>query len=104
MTWQEATVAVGAFVTVAGFVWGAIRTRRTDALTERSGVLTEARAGTIQRWEELESINAILRADNAALREEARHDQARMDRLEEKVDALQMELARMKRKFGENGP
>lgn len=104
MTLPDALVALGAISTLAGLVYGFIRTHRSDAVVERSGVLTENRSGTIQRWEELEAINKVLREDNVALRDERKEHRARLDALEAKLDAVESQLARMQRKYGENGP
>lgn len=78
------------------------RTKKSDAVVERSGIADEEKAGEIQRWEQLEKINTALRADmvecrayNSRLLEDKRLDQTRMDKMDDKIDALTLELARV---------
>lgn len=52
----------------------------------------------------IESIISNLQEDNKALREELKYEQTRIDALESKIDQLKLELIRMQRKYGENGP
>lgn len=104
MTWAERFSFAGIILTAAGLIWQQGRTKKTDAVAEKTGAATAKRAGQLQRWEELESLNERLREDNQALREDKRELIARMDRMDDEIDILKQELARMKRKFGENGP
>lgn len=64
--------------------------QKKDAAAIRSGVASNGRAGIDQLIDNLQEDNLHLRTDNRELTKER--------------DALKMEVARLVRKYGENGP
>lgn len=72
------------------------RSRQVDAVSERTGIATETRAGQIETREGQESLIANLQADNALFRQELKD-------LKIAFAALEREVNRLYRKYGESG-
>lgn len=121
MTVMEIATLVTAIGSIGGLFLLHQRTKKSDAVVERSGIADEKKTGQIQRWEELESINERLHADNAVLRADKIRLEDRMDKMEAAMDemetkmfakidaqaatikALELELARVNKLVKENG-
>lgn len=103
MTAIEMAPWAGFAVTLAGLIMLHLRTTKSDAEVVRSGVTDEEREGSLRGRVQLESMNAILREDNTALREDKRELIVRGDKLEDENDILKMEVARLRKRYGVNG-
>lgn len=104
MTVIEISTLGGLIISGAVAWWGYKRTRKSDAVSEQSGVATETRAGTQQI---IDGLNTLIDQyqEGAALHKEAMHYlQERLDAVLAENTTLKMELARIRHKYGENGP
>lgn len=104
MSWETTGVAVAA--PVLGFAaayLGYRRSRSVDRVTEQSGLTTESRAGTAQIIEGLNQFVDQLQEGHQSFREDIRYLTARLDACGAEREELRRELARLRRKYGDNG-
>lgn len=103
--WQEPVViavAVGIpSATVA--IWGLIRSRRVDKISEQSGIASNKTAGVAQTIEAMRVHIAGLNDFIVILQASGRVKDEDIRILTKQRDALQKELNRMYRKYGDNG-
>lgn len=108
MSWEQAQVGIP--TAVAAIVVAAIvnkRSRHVDKTAADIGVTAESRAGTQQLVDNLQNDNKVIRAE---AREAAAEARAMITELHSKLDTcltiqieMRDELARLRRKYGENG-
>lgn len=90
MSWAEILAAATAAL-VAVFAY--VRSKRTDAVTERSGVMANGRAGVAQAMEAMEATIETLHEDRVAARLESQQERAD---LRAEIAALKTEIAELK--------
>jgi len=97
------TVITVAPIVVAGAVawWGYRRSIRVDAVSEKSGVATETRAGTQQIIDGLNTLIDQLQEGALAHRETITFLTSRLDAILVENEGLKRELARLRKKYGE---
>lgn len=104
MTWQTVIdalpVAVPALVIA---LFQLRRSRQVDAVAEKSGVAANGRAGTAQIIEGLKTLVEALQSDNDDFREDIKALVIRLDVITVERDALKLEVARLRKKYGDNG-
>lgn len=79
------------------------RSRTVDQISAASGIAADGRAGVAQVISALESLNDQLQEDNAVFREQLKHQAERFERCWQEREELKRELARLRRKYGDNG-
>lgn len=79
------------------------RSRQVDAVAEKSGVAANGRAGTAQIIEGLKSLVEALQLDNDNFREDIKALIIRLDVITTERDTLRLEVARLRKKYGDNG-
>lgn len=98
------TVAlVGATVSLAIGILGHRRSKKVDATSAQSGVATDHRAGTAQVLEGLNTLIDQLQEDNTGFRAEIKALVVRLDAVSAERDALKLEVARLRKKYADNG-
>lgn len=104
MDWGDVTqaVAIGLPATILGYL-AYRRSRRVDAVAEQSGAVTETRAGTEQIIQGLNDLIDNLQTDNKTFRDDIRYLTLRLDTIAAERDRLKKEVARLRRKYGDNG-
>jgi len=92
-------------VVVAGAVawWGYRRSIRVDAVSEKSGVATETRAGTAQIIDGLNLLVDQLQEGTASHRETIRFLTERIDKVLAENAELRLDNARLRKRYGVNG-
>ena len=104
MNWQATIIGVAAPVAALALgVLGYQRSRHVDRISEQSGVATDTRAGTAQIIEGLNGLIDNLQEDNKEFRADIRACALRLDTITTERDGLKRELARLRRRYGENG-
>jgi uncharacterized coiled-coil protein SlyX len=104
VTFWEIVLAGLPILIGAAIAWsGHRRSKRVDAVSEQSGVATEARAGTAQIIEGLNQLIDQLQEDYREARLELRAMVLRLDALAKERDALTLDLARLRKRYGVNG-
>lgn len=103
MSWEQVTGGVGVIGGIAIGYLSHRRSRKVDAVSEQSGIAADTRAGVAQAFEELTSLARLVQDDNQAFRDDLKQCNARFEGLTMKYDALNRQLVRMHRKYGENG-
>lgn len=78
------------------------QSRKVDAVAEQSGVATETRAGTAQIIEGLNNLVDNLQEDNKVFRDELKYLTQTLGAVVLERDELRKEVARLRRKYGEN--
>ena len=103
MDWEP--VITAAPIVVAGVVawWGYRRSIRVDAVSEKSGVATETRAGTAQIIDGLNSLVDQLQEGTASHRETIKFLTERIDRVLAENVELRLDNARLRKRYGVNG-
>lgn len=76
------------------------RSRKVDALSAQSGVAVENREGLALIIAGLNSHIDNLQDDNKSFRDDIRFLTSRLDAIQDERDLLKLELARMRRKYG----
>lgn len=105
MFWDSPVVS-GIAVGIPSFIIGFLVYRRSvkvDKISEQAGVASDKTAGIAQAFEGLRQHIAGLNAFIAILQADARIDKEDIKSLTAQRDALQKELNRMYRKYGDNG-
>jgi len=103
MSWEQVIGGTGtAVVALAIGVMTYRRSRAVDAVSEQSGAVTEARAGTSQIIDGLNGLVDALQDDNKNFREDIRLLTARLDACFADREQLRLEVARLRRKYGDN--
>jgi len=103
VTWPEIFAGVGAITTALALYWGYKHTKRADAVTEKSGIATETREGTLMV---IDGLNALIDQWQEAWevgRDTSRYLQERLDEALAVIDVLKKENAMMKKRYGING-
>lgn len=98
MNWGEVLIAsiVGLpSITIAVLAYR--RSRKVDAVSEKLGITANGRAGTAQIIEGLNSLIDQLQEENGRLRIEATNRATRLE-------SMTLEIARLRKRYGENGP
>lgn len=104
MSWESAaTGGVSAAVALTLGVLTYRRSRRVDAISAQTGAADATRAGTAQIIEALNGLVDNLQEDNRGFRDDIRHCGTRLEALTNERDELRRELARLRRKYGDNG-
>lgn len=104
MSWEQAGVAAAAGVPALALgVLAYRRSRHVDAVAQQAGMVDSTRAGTAQIIEALNGLVDNLQEDNRSFRDDIRHCGTRLEALTNERDELRRELARLRRKYGENG-
>lgn len=97
MDWSQLFLGLGLAVPATGIAYLGLRqSREKDAAAVRSGLLSNHRDGTGQVIGGYEGLVNQLQEEN--IRCQARLDASNADR-----DGLRLELARLRRKYGDNG-
>lgn len=100
MNWAAITAVVGTF---GGVVLGWLsyrRSRQVDARSAQLGVTSETRAGTDQIIAGLNALIDQLQESESVKREDVRYLTARLDACIAGSEALKVELARLRKKYG----
>lgn len=105
MDWGEVWKAliIGAPAAALGYL-AFRRSQKVDSVSEQSGIATQASAGIAQIQSSLNDLVDSLQEDNKAFREDIKYLTARLDACNTERDQMRIEIARLKRKYGENGP
>lgn len=105
MDWNQLWMGLGLAIpaTVLG-VLGYQRSRKVDAVSAQSGVASDSREGTAQVIAGLNSLIDQLQEDYTGARADIKALKERVEAVILERDALKVEVARLRRKFGENGP
>lgn len=93
---------VGAAVSLTIAFLGHRRSKLVDATSAQSGVASNHRAGTAQVLEGLNDLVDQLQEDNQSFRLDIKDLAARLNVVTLERDALKLELARLRRKYGDN--
>jgi len=104
MDWGQ--VAMALLIGAPSFALGYLalqRSKRVDAISAQSGVVTDARAGTSQIIEGLNRLIDNLQEDNQSFREDIRHLTIRIDALTAERDELRTRLNRLARRYDDSG-
>lgn len=104
MNWDQLWVGLGLAVpaTLLGYL-GLRRSQKVDADAARSGLFFNHREGTAQVIEGLRGLIEDLQDDNESFRADVRYLTDRLDAVTAERDALKLEVARLRRKYGDNG-
>jgi peptidoglycan hydrolase CwlO-like protein len=78
------------------------RSRKVDAVSEQSGASSNHRAGTAQVIEGLNELIDNLQEDNKGFRADIRYLTDRLDTITKERDLLKLEVARLKKRYGNN--
>lgn len=103
---MDLTTIIGGVSTISATLLGWFiyrRSVRIDKVSEQTGIASDKTAGIAQAFEGLKEHIAGLNAFIAMLQEDSRIDKEDIKNLTIQRDALQKELNRMYRKYGENG-
>jgi len=103
MTREQAILAL--LTIIPSFALGYLAYRRSlkvDAVSEKSGIASDTRAGVAQTLDTLSNLADQFQEDNRDLREELKQLAARFGMLLVERDALKREVARLRRKYGED--
>lgn len=105
MFWDSPIVS-GIAVGIPAFIIGYLTYRRSvkvDKISEQSGIASDKTAGIAQIIEAMKAHIDALNEYIVVLHADNRVDKEDLKRVTEQRDALQKELNRMYRKYGENG-
>jgi ABC-type transporter Mla subunit MlaD len=101
MSWEQVGQGLALAVpSTAVGVFAYLRSRKVDAISEQSGIVSDTRAGTAQIIDGLNGLIDNLQEDNKIFREDIKHLTARLDAITAERDELKRELARLRRKYG----
>lgn len=92
---------VGATVSLVIGVLGHRRSKRVDATSAQSGLASTHQAGTAQILEGLNDLIDQLQEDTVTFRSDIRELVVRLDAVTAERDALRLEVARLRQKYGE---
>lgn len=104
MNWGE--VALALVVGLPGITIAVLayrRSRKVDAVSEKSGIAANGRAGVAQIIEGLRGLIDDLQEDNQSFRNDIRSLTDRCDAITKERDTLRMEVARLRKKYADNG-
>lgn len=104
MNWGE--VAIALVVGLPGITVAVLayrRSRKVDAVSEKTGIAANGRAGTAQVIEGLKVLIDNLQEDNKAFRDDIRSLTLRLDVVAAERDAFRLEVARLRKRYGDNG-
>lgn len=104
MDWN--LIITGLVSTAAGLIVGILGHRRAtkvDARSAQSGVASDHRAGTEQVIEGLNTLIDQLQEDNSSFRVDLKDLAARLVVITAERDALKLEVARLRKRYGVNG-
>lgn len=104
MDWTALILGLAGTVTGAtiGYL-GHRRSKTVDTASAQSGIASNHRAGTAQVIEGLNLLIEQYQEDNATFRDDLRTLANRLDIVTAERDALRLEVARLHRKYGEDG-
>lgn len=94
---------VGATVSLAIGILGHRRSKQVDATSAQSGVASNHREGTAQILEGLNTLIDQLQEDNTGFRTELRDLVVRFDAVTAERNTCWAEIARLRKKYGDNG-
>lgn len=105
MSWEQ--VGGGLALAAPSFALGYLayrRSRTVDAVSAQSGVASDTRAGTAQVIDGLNKLIDNLQEDNKDFRDDIKQCALDLKAVVVERDELRLELARLRRRYGENGP
>jgi len=79
------------------------RSRKVDAISAQSGIVTEARAGTAQIIDGLNKLIDNLQEDNASFRDDVSRLHVRLDACYEERNELRARFNRLSKRYGDAG-
>ena len=83
--------------------WGHLKSKRVDAISAQSGIAANGRAGTAQILEGLNTLIDQLQEDYQGARNDIVHLRDRLQVVAAERDALTLEVARLRKRYGVNG-
>lgn len=101
MTWEQAFTGISVLSAAAAAYWGYRRGKRSDQVSEQSGIATETRAGTQQIIDGLNALVDQYQESAATHRDTVHYLEGRLAQVLEENENLKLELVALRKKYGD---